>query len=226
MVSTPSTRVRTRGRPARLSRERILIATLKLLERVPPSEVTMARVAAALRAAPMSLYTHVRSREDLLDGAAALALEQLTIEIPVDLPWQDQVRTWCRSLRTHFLHYPQVLHVVRHSGRLSLPWLRVRVALVRALRTAGLDGRPLADAVRWVSQTVVGGILLEVVVPRELSVEGNPLAAFAALDRLDDDDRGELERLLPHMTGHDRDTFFAFAVERVVAAVEALVRAG
>lgn len=182
----------------------------------------MARVAAAMQTAPMSLYTHVRSREDLLDGVAALALAELTIEIATDLPWQDQVRVWCRSLRAHFLRYPQVLHVVRHSGRLSLPWLRVRVALVRALRAAGLDGRPLADAVRWVSQTVVGGILLEVVIPPELSVEGNAVAAFAALDRLDDDDRGELERLLPHMTGHDRDSFFAFAVERVVTAVEAL----
>ena len=102
----------------------------------------------------------------------------------------------------------------------------MRVALVRILRDAGLEGRPLADAVRWVSQSVVGGILLEVVVPRELSVEGDAVAAFAALDRLEQPDRTELERLLPHMTAHDRDTFFAFAVDRVVAAIEALARAG
>lgn len=222
----PAGGTRRRGRPARLSRERILRAALRVLEHEPPEALTMAKVARALGTAPMSLYTHVRSREDLLDGAAALALGGLDIAIPARGSWQARVHAWAHALRAHVRRHPQVLQLVRRGGRLSAPWLHVRAALVRALAPAGLEGRALADAERWTMQTILGALLLEQMTPAALSVEGDPFAAFAAVERLAPDDRAALEPLLPHMGGHDRDSFFEYGLGRVVAALGALVPAG
>lgn len=213
---------RQRGRPARLSRERVLRAALRLLEREPPEAVTMAKVAAVLGTAPMSLYTHVRSRDDLLDGAAALALGDLDIAIPVQGSWQTRLRAWAHAVRAHVVRQPQVLQLVRRGSRLSAPWLHVRAALVRALAPAGLPPRMLADAERWIMQTVLGALVLERMTPAALSVEGDPFAAFAAVEQLAGEDRAALAPLLPHMTGHDRDSFFDYGLERVIAGLEPL----
>jgi hypothetical protein len=72
-------------------------------------------------------------------------------------------------------------------------------------------------------QTVLGALLLEQMTPAALSVEGDPFAAFAAVDRLAPADRAALEPLLPHMRGHDRDSFFEYGLERVLAALAPLV---
>lgn len=221
----PATAPRRRGRPARLSRERVLRAALRLLEREPAEALTMAKVASALGAAPMTLYTHVRSRDDLLDGAAALALDGLDIVVPARGSWQTRLRAWAHGLRVHVRRHPQVLQLVRRGGRLSTPWLRVRAGLVRALAPAGLEGRVLADVERWVMQTMLGALLLEQMTPPALSVEGDPFAAFAMVERLAPADRAALEPLLAHMGGHDRESFFDYGLARVVAAIEPLVRA-
>ena len=217
-----STRAKKPGRPARLSRARVVKATLQLLDRLPAEQVTMARVARSLGTAPMSLYTHVRNRDDLFDATAALALERLDISVPADGSWEDQLRSWSRALRAHFRRYSNVLHVIQQHGRVALPWLRVRVVLVRILRRAGLDGTTLANAVSWVSQAVMGAIMLELMIPPALSAQGDAAAAFRDLDRLDADDRDELLALLPHMAEHDRDRFFEFGIDRIVASIRSL----
>src|SRR5262245_47111027 len=63
------TRERRRpGRPARLSRDQVLRAALEIADADGIEAVTMGRIAAAVGAEPMSLYRHVKNKEDLLDG--------------------------------------------------------------------------------------------------------------------------------------------------------------
>ena len=57
-----------------LSREQIVEATLSLVRAEPDGPITMERVAAVLGTRPMSLYTHVRNRDELVGLAAAQAL--------------------------------------------------------------------------------------------------------------------------------------------------------
>ena len=68
------------GRPARLSRAQILAAALELADRDGLEAVTMQRIARAIGAEPMSLYRHVRNKEDLLDGLVDLVFAE--IELP------------------------------------------------------------------------------------------------------------------------------------------------
>ncbi len=55
-----------RGRPARLSRELIVEAALEIVGREGGDALSMRRIADALGSAPMSLYRHVRDKDELL----------------------------------------------------------------------------------------------------------------------------------------------------------------
>ncbi len=61
---TSTRRTKSRSRPA-LTRERILETGLSLLERSPRADISMRSLAEELGSAPMSLYRHVRDREEL-----------------------------------------------------------------------------------------------------------------------------------------------------------------
>ena len=69
-------RPRTRVSRGTLSREHIVDATLRLVRDEPDGPITMERVAAVLGTRPMSLYTHVRNRDELVALAAQQALRE------------------------------------------------------------------------------------------------------------------------------------------------------
>ena len=58
-----------RGR-GRLTRDRVLDAAVAIADREGLAGLTMRHLAAKLGVAPMALYMHVRSKEELLDGVA------------------------------------------------------------------------------------------------------------------------------------------------------------
>ncbi|WP_324192673.1 TetR/AcrR family transcriptional regulator [Nocardia transvalensis] len=78
-----------RGRPTRLSREQIVATALDIVAREGGDALSMRRVADALGCAPMSLYRHVRDKDELL----VLLLDQVVGELPrPDLPADPRER--------------------------------------------------------------------------------------------------------------------------------------
>ena len=72
---TPETeRARTRkgGRRARLRRELVLRAAIELADESGLEALTMQRIGQRLGVEAMSLYRHVRNKEDILDGIVDL----------------------------------------------------------------------------------------------------------------------------------------------------------
>lgn len=69
-------------RKPRLSRERIVIAAVELLDAEGAEGFSMRRLAARLNAGTMSLYAYVETKEDVLD----LALDAVMAEIELDTP--------------------------------------------------------------------------------------------------------------------------------------------
>jgi AcrR family transcriptional regulator len=106
---------RTRRGGAQLSRERIVAAAVTLADCDGLAGVSMARVADELGTAPMSLYRHVESKDELV----ALMLEAGLGEAP-DLArartWRSRLERWAAAL----------LDVVqRHRWALELPLARM-----------------------------------------------------------------------------------------------------
>jgi AcrR family transcriptional regulator len=214
--------VATRARVSRgtLRRDDILRATIELIEADPQQPITMERVARALGTRPMSLYTHVRNRDDLIEAAFALSLQAWEVDLPAVNGWEDEVRAWCRSLREHARRYSPLIREMSNNGRFQPALLEKVALLVRSLRGAGLSGRALADALRWIPQTVLGAIVLELSRPAHLqSADDEAAAIYGSLPQLEPAARAQFIDVLPHFGEQSLDDLFEYSIERVIDGI-------
>lgn len=185
----------------------------------------MQRVADALHTRPMSLYTHVGNREDLIAAVTDLAFREWTVDVPSDAGWEDQVRGWCHSLRNCMRDYPLLVWEFARDGRTHPALLRNVALLIRSLRLAGVDGRSLTDVVRWIPQTVLGAVVLELSRPVDLqSVADEASSIYASLGELPPGDRAEIVSVLAHFTDQSLDGLFNYSVERIIDGVYRIAR--
>jgi len=209
-----------RGRPAHLSREQVLDAALELLEHEGPERVTMARVAEVVGAAPMSLYTHVANRDDLLRGVLLTALGRLRIEVDRSATYQDRYRAWADAVRAHMLKNGHTIKILGLTGFPSAAFMRIALPVLHLLEDEGLRGAELADAVRWLAREVIGTVLLEILAGPTDWPDDEAALAVRLLSELPPGDREVLAGLIPHLAGHDHDRTFAFVVERTLVSLE------
>jgi AcrR family transcriptional regulator len=210
------------GRPARLSREAIVEASLALLARAPHEPLTIARVAAKVGAVPAALYRHFESLDDLLDAVLAAVLGTASPAIRARAGWPEQVRDWMTSLRDHLLRYPAVLPLIGRRGRTSPAWLDAVSVLVQILERAGLHGSELARAHLWILETTMGIVIQEASLALPEQIEG----ARRSLAGMSEAGRARLAPLIPHLGRLDGDAFFAFVVDRTLDALARMVEAG
>lgn len=93
-----------RRRPP-LTRQRVLDAALALVAREGLDALSMRRLAQELGVEAMSLYNHVASKDELLDGLVEAVVAQIEIPSP-GLPWKEALRRRAASARQVFLRYP------------------------------------------------------------------------------------------------------------------------
>ena len=89
-----------------LTRQRVLEAAVELADRHGIESVCMRRLGQELGVEAMSLYTHVKSKDDLLDGMVEVVMSQI--------PAADSRGAWKPTLRKAILGARDVL--LRH------PW--------------------------------------------------------------------------------------------------------
>ena len=135
-------------RPAKapLTREAILDAAFRVLDREGAGGLSMRRVAEELGTGVASLYWHVASKDALID----LIIDRVAGEVPLPEPdpdrWQEQLRDWLLEVRRVFQRHPGV-------ATLTLGRIPVGPNLVRwnewslgLLRGAGIPDRIAAFA--------------------------------------------------------------------------------
>lgn len=169
------------GRRARLSRERVLRAALKLADERGIEALSMRNLGRALRVEAMSLYKHVASKEEVLDGIADLVTEE--IEVPsADVEWRAAVRRSAISaheaLRRHRWAGP-VIESRRNPGPARLRYLD---AVIGVLRGAGFSMPDVARAFLALDSHTYGFTMQELVLP--VSGDTVPDAAAAMAENL------------------------------------------
>ncbi|MFC9974570.1 TetR/AcrR family transcriptional regulator [Spirillospora sp. NPDC127200] len=147
-----------RGRPARLTRERIVAAALQIVTRQGSDALSMRRVADALGSAPMSIYRHVRDKDELL----LLVLDASIADLPrPDLPADPRARllallTWQHA---ELAARPWIVEVLVKGDLMapSITWLLEEI--YAAWRACGLTLAQAAHANRIVWNMLVGDLV-------------------------------------------------------------------
>lgn len=127
-----------RAKPG-LSRGEVTDAAIALVERDGLEALTMRKLAAELGFAPMSLYTHVRNRDDLVDAIVDRLIERLELhEVPGE-SWQDAVRRTLGSYRDLAVQLPGSFELLALAPYDASPVAPHLAKVIAGLEHAGLD---------------------------------------------------------------------------------------
>jgi AcrR family transcriptional regulator len=173
---------RRRGRPAKLSRQAILTAALALLDREGADALTMRRLGAELGVEAMSLYRHVKDRDELLEGLADFLATELEPRRG-EVEWPDALRTFAGELRALARRHPAAFSLVGMRV-LATPYvLRPIEEVLASLRSGGFTPARAILAYRLVSSYARGYALAELSGFAIEVAPDAPLPAVRALGR-------------------------------------------
>src|SRR5215471_5519711 len=128
-----------------LDQAQVVRAAVALLDEIGLDELTMRRLAERLGVKAASLYRHVRSKEELL----ALLGDEITSEIPLPRTtgtWQEQLMDAGWNVRRGLLAHRDAARVLASTPPAGPQRLRHIEAVLRILRSAGLNDRDAARA--------------------------------------------------------------------------------
>ncbi|MCE4943584.1 MULTISPECIES: TetR/AcrR family transcriptional regulator [Streptomyces] len=125
------------GRPAQLSRERIVDAALSTGNL---DALTMRELAARLTVSHSALYRWVKNREELFDLISEVMIERI---LPTDGPPRRRWRPWlgdvARAMHHHFLAVPgYATRISRPHRHTAASFGRLRTEVVTAFTNAGV----------------------------------------------------------------------------------------
>lgn len=138
-----------------LTRERVLSRAVDLADEIGIEAFTIRRLAAALDVKPMTIYHHVPSKSEIIDGMVDIVFSQIELP-PGDVEWQMAVRGRCRSAREVLGRHrwaPPLMESRRDPGPATL---RHHDAMVGCFRRGGLSLELTAHAYAIVDSFVYG----------------------------------------------------------------------
>lgn len=165
-----------------LSRERVLRAALVLADEGGLASVTMQRVGRTLGVEAMSLYRHVRNKEDILDGLVDHVVAEIDLPTSAD-GWRAALRQRAMSARRVFARHPWAVGLFESRARPGAATLRHHEAVLSALLEAGFSGVMAACAYTLLDSYIYGFALQEASLPFD-DPEGQAQVGEAMLPQL------------------------------------------
>jgi len=214
-----------RGRPAVLSREKIVETARLLIKEQGVEGITMRRVADALNSAPMSLYSHVKNKEDLLEAVLGSVLGQIDITVDPEASWQQQLIDWAQSLREQLNRHPEIMPLFSQKGRFSKSFLAAVDLLIDILQKAGFDGEAILTNCRLINWMVFGFVLIETTSPAPLNEVSKTEAGAINTDLLQEMLGRETPTSVTRLVYKETDQLFAYQVDLMVKGLEQVLAA-
>ncbi|HET9344542.1 MAG TPA: TetR/AcrR family transcriptional regulator [Candidatus Limnocylindrales bacterium] len=148
------------GRPARLSRDAVLRAAMAVADEGGLDALTMGRIGEQVGAEAMSLYRHVRNKDDLLDGIVDLVFAE--IELPAtDHDWKAAMRERAISARAALSRHPWAIGLMESRSRPGSANMGHHDAVLGILFAAGFSGLDATHAYNLLDSYIYGFALQE-----------------------------------------------------------------
>ena len=142
-----------------LNRERVLQAALKLADESGIDTLSMRRLAQTLGVEAMSLYNHVKNKEDLIDGMLDCVIAEMAVP-DVTADWMPEIRTTAKSAHAVLMRHPWATLMLVSRVNVGPAKLRHFDATQGCLVNAGISPE-LADQLRNVIDGHIYGFTLQ-----------------------------------------------------------------
>jgi AcrR family transcriptional regulator len=221
-LSTVSTSEEPSARP-RLTRERVLRAAVDVADRDGLGALTMRRLGAELGVEAMSLYKHIATKAEILDGILELIVGE--IEIPSEgAEWKEAMRRRAVSARAVLVRHAWAIGLLEARGSQGEAPLRYLDAILGNLRSAGFSIEDAAHAF-WLLDSFVYGHVIQETSLRITTSEETTESAGSILERITIDEYPHLAEVGEHARAHGYsfDGEFEFGLELIL---DALARRG
>lgn len=155
--------VRSAGRAAwgTLSREEIVRAAHRVVTAGGYEQMSIRSLAGDLGVAPMSLYRHIRDKDDLLDEVVDRLLARAWRPAADEDDWDGWLIEAASKLRAFLVGQPAALHVYLRHPVASPAAIERMIAMMRVLRGAGLGEQTARSAYGALHTYTIGFAALE-----------------------------------------------------------------
>lgn len=181
-------------RGQQLSAEAIIDAAIGVADAEGLDAVSIRRVAAELDAGPMSLYSHISSKEDLLDLMASKLTAEILVQQPLPMEWRRAVTAIAKRQFAVFKAHPWLVLVFSRLARFGPNATRLAKQQARAVSSLALEPADVWQLLGTVNDYVLGHSLRAVAPPmgRELAdaISPSDVVEFPELASLQDNLRG------------------------------------
>jgi AcrR family transcriptional regulator len=202
-----------------LSRDRVLTAAVELADERGLDAISMRRVGESLGVEAMSLYRHVRDKDDLLDGMVDAVIARFPLR-DGSLEWRESLRSLLRGAHSVLLEHPWVAALATSRPAVGPARLRFVDAVLGALLSGGCSLQLAHDAMHAVEVHVFAFTL------QELRLQGGASAHGYQVDVVRSD-----AALYPHLAAtlaaatHDHVAEFEFVLELLIVGIERAIAA-
>jgi AcrR family transcriptional regulator len=205
-----------------LSRERVLLAAVAFADEHGISALSMRRLGEDLRVEAMSLYNHVTSKDQLLDGMVDLVFAE------IDLPaggadWKTAMRERAESARQALRRHPWAIALMSTRTSPGPATLRHHDAVIGSLRARGFSIQLTAHAFSALDSYIYGFALQEATLPLGDTSEETAQVAEMMMAQVPADEYPHLtEFTVGHILqpGYDYGKEFGFGLDLILDGLD------
>jgi AcrR family transcriptional regulator len=199
-----------------LTRESVIDAAAELVAEHGYAGLNMRALADRCGVATMTLYRHVRTKEDMLGALADRLFEELELPEQGGSSWQEDIATVLRSMHRLLTEHPELAEIAARQHINGVAAYRGAEVVLDALRRAGIEGEAAASAFAALVAFTVGFALQQI----HSSSSGQLGERLALLEDLPPEEFPNVTRLGSKLLVRDSDRHFERGLSFLLSGFE------
>jgi AcrR family transcriptional regulator len=201
-----------------LNRERVLRAAITLADKEGLDALTMRRLGQEVGVEAMSLYNHVKNKDDILDGIVDLVLTDIDVP-PAGTDWKKAMRR--RSISAHevLVAHPWAAMQIMSRYSIGLGMTRYLDATLGRLREGGFTIEGALDAWHTLDSHLYGFTLQQLNLP--FAADEASRVSADVLPGLSSEEFPHVVEVIGHVMRSGRVEDFEYGLDLILDGLEA-----